>query len=461
MKTISVNGKNSAFDAESGCIYNKSRTVLYFCANAEGTFADTVTTIAPQAFRGQHISRAEIGENVLTIGDNAFAGCGYLRTVNFSGKADRTIGAESFAQVNAEVYVPEGVSSAWTGKSYGGTLRWHELNLNEDSVTVELDQTTWVYNREEIRPAVTVKTKEDISLTENVDYTLTYSSNLAPGTGKVKITGTDNGWSGVITRTFRIEKAVFSFKNVRVPDSIHANQELVATYNGIPIKDLQDLDVEYSSDPEGMFRFQSDHDGNRVLITKKGEGTLIITAHTNEYYVADIVREYPVKVLPCEGGKHSWDQGKVTQTATYAKAGLRTFTCRNCGETKNSIIAQLKGAAIGTKYKKGNLTYQVMSGSVLRVTASRNVKSVTIPKTVTINKKTYKVTSIGAKAFYKKTKMKTITVRSKTIKSVGKSAFGKLPAKAVVKVPKSKLKTYRTMVRKAGLKGKKQKVKGF
>lgn len=461
---ITVDEGSSAFTAEKGCLYNKNKTVLYFCANDTGAYASSVTTIAPEAFSGQSISFIEIGENVTTIGDRAFAGCGDLRIADFTGTVDRSIGAKAFAQVNADVYVPEGASGTWTGTNYGGTLRWHETNLNETSVNVELDQTKWVYTGQEIRPAVTVSAKAGGVLTENVDYTLAYSGNLAPGTGSVRILGTDNGWSGVVTRTFRIDKAVFSFKNIQVPDTIHAGQELIVTYKGTPIKDMPDLEVKYSSDPEGMFELigeDGEDGGNRLMAAKKGECTLIVTADTNEYFKADIAKGYPITVLACLDSDHSWDDGKVTLKPTYSKAGKREYTCENCGEKKIAKIPRLTGAAVGTKYKKGSLTYKVKSGSVLQVTASKNVKSVTIPKTVTINKKTYKVTSIGAKAFYKKSKLKTIKIKSTKIKSFGKSSFAKLPKKGVVKVPKSKLKTYRTKIRKAGFKGKKQKIKAL
>ena len=457
---LSVSEENSSFAAEGRCLYNKEKTTLLFCSDEAGAYADTVTSIAPEAFRGQRITAAEIGENVETIGAGAFAGCGNLRTVNFTGTAARTIGEDAFGHVNADVYVPENVSGNWTGKGYGGQLRWHETTLNEGSVTVTLAGGPWTYTREEIRPAVTVKKKDGTAtLNENDDYILAYSSNVAPGTGQVMIIGKDNGWSGVVTRNFEIKKAQFNFNKVAVPEKIHANQELIVKYNGVAIKEMPDLDVEYRSEPSGMFVF--DDATNKLLMKKKGAGKLIIIADTNEYYEADLAGEYDVTVLACESGKHVWDKGKVTRKATYTKAGVRTYTCSNCGDKKTSSIARLKGAAVGTKYKKGSLTYKVKSGSVLQVTASKNVKSVTIPKTVTINKKTYKVTSIGAKAFYKKSKLKTLKIRSTTIKSVGKNAFGKLPKKAVVKVPKSKLKSYRSMVRKAGFKGKKQKVKAL
>lgn len=35
---------------------------------------------------------------------------------------------------------------------------------------------------------------------------------------------------------------------------------------------------------------------------------------------------------------HSWDDGKVSEEATCKKAGIKTYTCKNCGETKTVAI---------------------------------------------------------------------------------------------------------------------------
>lgn len=35
---------------------------------------------------------------------------------------------------------------------------------------------------------------------------------------------------------------------------------------------------------------------------------------------------------------HSWDDGKVTEAATCKKEGIKTYTCKNCGETKTESI---------------------------------------------------------------------------------------------------------------------------
>lgn len=35
---------------------------------------------------------------------------------------------------------------------------------------------------------------------------------------------------------------------------------------------------------------------------------------------------------------HSWDDGKVSEETTCKKAGIKTYTCKNCGETKTVAI---------------------------------------------------------------------------------------------------------------------------
>ena len=62
------------------------------------------------------------------------------------------------------------------------------------------------------------------------------------------------------------------------------------------------------------------------------------------------------------------------------------------------------------------------------------------------------ITSIGSKAFANCKKLKKITVRSTKLKTVGKNAFQKINAKAVIQVPKAKLKAYKKKLNKKGQK---------
>lgn len=65
---------------------------------------------------------------------------------------------------------------------------------------------------------------------------------------------------------------------------------------------------------------------------------------------------------------------------------------------------------------------------------------------------TKKVSRIGSKAFYGCKKLKTITVKSSKLKkkTVGKSAFTQINKKATIKVPKKKVKAYKTIFKSAG-----------
>lgn len=83
---------------------------------------------------------------------------------------------------------------------------------------------------------------------------------------------------------------------------------------------------------------------------------------------------------------------------------------------------------------------------------AKNTASVSIPKTVKIGSYSYKVTGIEKKAFYKKSKLKKITVSSTTIKKMGSKAFTGIHKKASFEIPKSKKKAYKKMLYKAGVK---------
>lgn len=143
----------------------------------------------------------------------------------------------------------------------------------------------------------------------------------------------------------------------------------------------------------------------------------------------------------------------------------------------------------GTKITKGKLVYKVTKSSVKNgtvefvKTASKSLKTISIPASITKDGIVYKVTSIaknalknnkkvttlivgknvktiGVNAFYGCKKLKTISILTTklTKKTVGKNAFKGIYSKATIKVPKKKYKTYVSMLRTRGV-GKKAKFK--
>ena len=112
------------------------------------------------------------------------------------------------------------------------------------------------------------------------------------------------------------------------------------------------------------------------------------------------------------------------------------------GKNAFSGCSKLKTVTVGT-----NVT-TISDKAFYKCTA---LTKITIPS---------KVNKIGKSAFYGCKKLKTITIKTTklTKKKVGSKAFQGIYSKATIKVPKSKLKTYKTMLKSRGV-GTKAKIK--
>ena len=483
LKNISVEAENRYFKSDGEALYFDRQLLVYI--GSGGAIKDNTLTIASYAFFDSDISSIEILESVSGIHERAFGNCFALRSVSFCGNSSILISDSTFDNVNADIYYPEEYEGAdWTEKPYAGILRWHQANLTTDNFDVTLSGTEFTYTGEQIRPDAIVQHKESGTvLTEGVDYRLVYSDNVLPGTGEVKVIGTNSGYSGIITKSFKIGKAQFTFRKLSVPEEVNAGEEVEVKYDGKLIKDISELEIHYSSDPEGMFVMEEDSEERKVLVPRKaGTGTLIVTAEGNEFYDADLVKKYIVTVLPCEEDMHEWDDGYLVTAPTYSSEGLKRYVCLRCGATRDETVPHKKGAEIGSIKKIGGLTYKVKGTSSVSLIKANNASTIKVPASVNINGKRYKITSIGSKALYKKSmlrklivgsnvriiggracygcrKLKDISLKGISVSKIGSKAFARISTKASVKVPKKKVKKYRKILKKAGLNGKKQKVK--
>lgn len=237
-----------------------------------------------------------------------------------------------------------------------------------------------------------------------------------------------------------------------------------------------------------------------------------VTAGSQSVYCADCGKKKPGSdvLIPATG--HVWDSGTVTVPATVQSAGVRTFTCMTCGITQTEVIPQLSDTSSGkgsgnssaiqspqlsgtssdegsknsSVIRLGNGYYKIKSDGTaefVKMLSGSKKKSLTINNTVKLNGKMYRITSIaknackgnkylsgvtigknitkiGKNAFYGCKKLKKVMFKTTKLKakSVGKNAFKKIYVKASFKVPKSKLATYRKILKKAGV-GKNAKIK--
>ena len=217
-------------------------------------------------------------------------------------------------------------------------------------------------------------------------------------------------------------------------------------------------------------------------------------------------------VVPAKGHSFTWI---IDREATEQAEGSRHEECSICHEKKAAVAIpklpsstqpsespiqkpsgspsqkpseapsqqpgqDIKVPAKGTKLTAKGASYQVTSAAEKNPTvvykgSKKQKASVTIPDTVTIDKVTYKVTSIaanafknnkklkkvvigknvtkiGKKAFYGCSKLKKITVKTTklTKKNVGSQAFKGIHKKAAFKVPKKKISSYRKAFRARG-----------
>lgn len=165
---------------------------------------------------------------------------------------------------------------------------------------------------------------------------------------------------------------------------------------------------------------------------------------------------------------HQWKETKRAEPS-YTEDGQIIYTCNRCGEQKAETLEKLAYPKAGTKYTVAGCQYKVTKAGaeVSLIKTNKKAKRVTIPAVIKVNEVTYKVTSIGAKAFngskklskvtvgtnikkisnnafFKCKSLKTVTIKSVllTKKTASKRAFKGISRKMVIKVPKKMKKAY-------------------
>lgn len=101
------------------------------------------------------------------------------------------------------------ISVSETGNYKGAELVYKVIvsRVSVQNAVIALDETSFVYTGSQIRPVVTV-TVEGVTLTEGIDYTVSYGENVNAGAkaGTVTVAGIGD-YEGTATAVFAIEKA--------------------------------------------------------------------------------------------------------------------------------------------------------------------------------------------------------------------------------------------------------------
>jgi len=210
-------------------------------------------------------------------------------------------------------------------------------------------------------------------------------------------------------------------------------------------------------------------------LTMKNAGTATVTIRSR--YNPSVSSEYTFQV----GGETSEPETQEPETQkpgisgdkTPNNPGTKVPAPANPAPANPAQPSVSKGASVKTKagiFKVTKAGGRSTAEAAFTGMQNSAAKKLTIPASVTINGVSCKVTSIAPKAFRKKTKLtkvtigknvktigkdafngcrklKTITIKSTVLKSVGKNAIKGIHKKAVIKVPKRKRAAYKKLFR--------------
>ncbi len=187
---------------------------------------------------------------------------------------------------------------------------------------------------------------------------------------------------------------------------------LSITYNGANLKAGTDYTVSYKNN------------------TNIGTATVTITGKEN--YTEEISRTFEIAVKKNAAYTVSGYKYKITNARTDGKG---TVTLSGIVNKKSKSLKAADAVTIGgRKFLVTFIGNNAFSGC-------SKATSATIGKNVT---------KIGSKAFYNCKKLKKITIKATKLNRAGANSFKGIHKKAIIKVPKSKLKAYQKVLKKKG-----------
>lgn len=173
----------------------------------------------------------------------------------------------------------------------------------------------------------------------------------------------------------------------------------------------------------------------------------IKVVQNNKTYQLSLKVKSKIK-LHKKGSKLTYKNGtyKVVKPAAKKESKITAGTVEWTGVKSKT----LKSFTVPEKIKIGKVSYKVVSVGKNALKNHKKIEKLTIPSGVS---------KIGSQAFSGCSRLKTITIRTSklTSKNVGSKAFQGINSKAKIKVPKRKLKAYKTLLKKKGI-GKRVKV---
>lgn len=391
------------------------KNAFYYCWNLKKVeLPSTLKIIADQAFYDcDNLKRIELPSSLDSIGNAAFYSCDNLMFVVSKIQTPFAINTDVFvnngSKSNAILYVPVGTTSAY--QQYDG---WNVFSEIIEGEPKEVTYEGLTYNYFENNGTATVIGRADDNLTkisipgvipiDGSNYSVT-----TIGVGAFQnCTNVDTlvVQSGVETISKNAFMSCYYLKSITISEGVKIIGENAfrecGTWNNASMR----VDLPSSLDSIGNYAFY--YCRNLSSVVSKIQNPFVIS----ESVFASSWETYQdgVAIWPKSSANLYVPEG--TKSSYEAIAGWNMFAAIYEGEIKEYESDSLKYA-----YLMSNLTATVIASDKYR-----NYSAITIPGTVTIDGVDYRVTEIGANAFYNCNNLNNVTIKD-GVETIGNYAF--------------------------------------
>ena len=432
LEDIIVDGQNQNYSSKDGVLFNKEKTELIVC---------------PIGKSGNY----QVPLGVTRIGDSAFEGCGVLMNVDIPAGVI-SIGNRAFYNCKGleRVTIPSEVTSI-------GALAFEYCNHDLLTIICEKNSYAHVY---------AVQNRISYQFIDNLqNYTIIFDTNGGVELNQSSLIIKDGETLGSLpipVRTGYIFKGWFTEKT----GGVAITEDTRATSNMTIYAHWEEIKRETENSQDGQYLKKS---------IEKATVTLTAT-----YYLYDTKAKKPAVSVSLNGKTLTAGTDYSVTYKNNTNIGTASVIITGKGNYTGTVTKTFTiSAKKGKTFTVGAYKYKITNASEVAFAGLKSAKTtkVVIPKTVKIGGKTFKVTSVAAKALYKKTKvtsvtiganvkmigasafqnckkLTTVTIKSSKLKSIGKNTFKGIKATAKIKVPSKKLNVYKKLLKNKGLNGK-------
>lgn len=431
-----------------GSVKKIGYAAFYNTALKEAVIPASVTEIDDWAFgECQNLEKAVLSDGLKSIGEAAFYECPELTDSNIPDSVT-TLGGYAFSCCPKlkDMTIPDTIDN------FGECVF-------EDTpgVTIDTSRKYFIptvdgikdlsYTGSEITQPDMEITVNGMTLKEDSDYEVSYSSNTEIGTATMDI-NFKGQYVGHLTRTFNVVKTDMSGDGITVT-GIHNTR-----YTGKKIV-MSKLAVQ-----AGGRTLTPGTDYTVAYKNNLNPGTAEITITGKGNYTGTVVKTFNILILKGVTYTVGTMKYKVTNAATDGKGTVAIM-----GTVKAKTDRTFTSLSVPSAVKIGGITYNVTMVNVGAFSGYTYLKKVVIGNGVkAIGSNAFYgcksiasiiigrgVTAIGGKTFYGCSKLASISVLSSSIKLIGKETFTRIAAKPVVVVPKAKLANYKRVMKNAGM----------